>query len=95
MAADILKVAGGRVSSPFAAPAEAGLRRQVGEACGPAFGYCDFGRAGFSCYGIRSVNNAEKHNPACTPQAPRRILVDGDHAITCHPLGCLLAHSRP
>ena len=40
---DILKVAGGGVRSLFAVPAEAGLRRQVGEACG---------WAGFSCYGI-------------------------------------------
>jgi hypothetical protein len=40
---DILKVARGRVSSLFTVPAEAGLRRQVGEACG---------WAGFNCYGI-------------------------------------------
>ena len=32
LSVDILKLARGRVSSPFAVPAEAGLRRQVGEA---------------------------------------------------------------
>jgi hypothetical protein len=39
----VLKVAGARVSFAFAVPAEAGLRRQVGEACG---------WAGFNCYGM-------------------------------------------
>ena len=32
LSVNILKFAGGRVSSPFAVPADAGLRRQVGEA---------------------------------------------------------------
>jgi hypothetical protein len=48
---DILKAPGGRVSSPFAVPEEAGLRRQVGEASGPALGNCDFRWTGFSGYG--------------------------------------------
>ena len=58
---DILKVAGGGVRSLFAVPAEAGLRRPVGEACG---------RAGLIRNGICSVNDAQKQNPARTPQAP-------------------------
>jgi hypothetical protein len=52
LSVDILKAAGGPVSYPFAVSAEAGLRRQVNEACVLAFGNCDFRWAGFDGYGI-------------------------------------------
>jgi len=87
---DILKLAGGRVNSLLAIPAEARLCRQGGEACVSALGNCNFRWVGFSGYGIRRVNDAQKQNPARTPQAPRGILADGNHAVNCDPLGCLL-----
>jgi hypothetical protein len=67
---DILKVAGG-VGPLFAVPGEASLGRQVGEACS---------LAGLIRNDTRSVNEAQKQNPAPTPQSPLCILADGDHA---------------
>ena len=56
----ILKLASGRVSSPPAVSAEAGLRRQVSEACVPELGNCSLCWAGFSCHGKSGI----KREPA-------------------------------
>jgi hypothetical protein len=49
-------------------------------------GTCDLSWSSFSCYSVRTVNNAEKQNPARNAKGPGGILADGDHAIADHPL---------